>query len=107
MIPETSSVSQLSQVISQAAAPGFILAALAGFTSLLITRQNRIVDRTIVLDHILCITIPVKMAQGRSSSPPAARSHVEQSNPVSPDQQYRDSCSRRPGVYKRPPAHST
>ena len=47
MVPETSSVSQLSQVISQAAAPGFILAALAGFTSLLIARQNRIVDRTI------------------------------------------------------------
>jgi hypothetical protein len=52
MIPETSSVSQLSQVISQAAAPGFILAALAAFTSLLITRQNRIVDRTIVLNAI-------------------------------------------------------
>jgi hypothetical protein len=52
MIPETSSVSQLSQVISQAAAPGFILAALAGFTSLLIARQNRIVDRTIVLNGI-------------------------------------------------------
>lgn len=48
MIPETSSVSQLSQVISQAAAPGFILAALAAFTALLIARQNRIVDRTIV-----------------------------------------------------------
>jgi hypothetical protein len=52
MIPETSSVSQLSQVISQAAAPGFILAALAAFTSLLIARQNRIVDRTIVLNGI-------------------------------------------------------
>ena len=52
MIPETSSVSQLSQVISLAAAPGFILAALAAFTSLLIARQNRIVDRTIVLNGI-------------------------------------------------------
>jgi hypothetical protein len=52
MTPETSSVSQLSQVISQAAAPGFILAALAGFTSLLIARQNRIVDRTIFLNGI-------------------------------------------------------
>jgi hypothetical protein len=52
MIPETSSVSQLSQVISQAAAPGFILAALAAFTALLIARQNRIVDRTIVLNGI-------------------------------------------------------
>jgi len=52
MIAETSSVSQLSQVISQAAAPVFILAALAGFTSLLISRQNRIVDRSIVLNGI-------------------------------------------------------
>lgn len=52
MTPETPSVSQLSQVISQAAAPGFILAALAGFTSLLIARQNRIVDRTIFLNGI-------------------------------------------------------
>jgi hypothetical protein len=52
MIPETSSVSQLSHVISQAAAPAFILAALAAFTALLIGRQNRIVDRTIVLNGI-------------------------------------------------------
>jgi hypothetical protein len=52
MIPDTPSVSQLSHVISQAAAPAFILAALAGFTSLLIARQNRIVDRTIVLNGI-------------------------------------------------------
>jgi uncharacterized membrane protein YbhN (UPF0104 family) len=51
MIPETS-VSQLSHVISQAAAPAFILAALAAFTALLIARQNRIVDRTIVLNAI-------------------------------------------------------
>jgi hypothetical protein len=52
MIQETSSVSQLSHVISQAAAPAFILAALAAFTALLIARQNRIVDRTIVLNGI-------------------------------------------------------
>ena len=52
IMPETSSVSQLSQVISQAAAPAFILAALAAFTALLIARQNRIVDRTIVLNGI-------------------------------------------------------
>ena len=52
MVPEASSFSQLSQVISQAAAPAFILAALAAFTALLIARQNRIVDRTIVLNAI-------------------------------------------------------
>ena len=50
-MPETS-VSQLSHVISQAAAPVFILAALAAFTALLIARQNRIVDRTIALNGI-------------------------------------------------------
>lgn len=50
-MPETS-VSQLSHVISQAAAPAFILAALAAFTALLIARQNRIVDRTIALNGI-------------------------------------------------------
>ena len=49
---DTPSVSQLSHVISQAAAPAFILAALAAFTALLIARQNRIVDRTIVLNAI-------------------------------------------------------
>jgi hypothetical protein len=49
---DTSSVSQLSHVITQAAAPAFILAAVAAFTALLINRQNRIVDRTIVLNAI-------------------------------------------------------
>jgi hypothetical protein len=52
MLPDTPSVSQLSHVITQAAAPAFILAAVAAFTALLITRQNRIVDRTIVLNAI-------------------------------------------------------
>jgi len=49
---DTPSVSQLSHVITQAAAPAFILAAVAAFTALLIARQNRIVDRTIVLNAI-------------------------------------------------------
>ena len=52
MLPDTPSVSQLSHVISQATAPAFMLAALAAFTALLIARQNRIVDRTIVLNGI-------------------------------------------------------
>jgi hypothetical protein len=51
-MPDTPSISQLSHVISQAVAPAFILAALAAFTGLLIARQNRIVDRTIVLNGI-------------------------------------------------------
>jgi hypothetical protein len=52
MITETPSVNQLSQVISQAAAPAFLLGALAAFIAVLISRLNRIIDRTIVLNGI-------------------------------------------------------
>ena len=52
MIPEMPSVSQLSQVISQAAAPAFLLGALAAFIAVLIGRLNRIIDRTIALNAI-------------------------------------------------------
>ena len=52
MVPELPSVSQLSQVISQAAAPAFLLGALAAIIAVLISRFNRIVDRTIVLNAI-------------------------------------------------------
>ena len=52
MISETPSVNQLSQVISQAAAPAFLLGALAAFIAVLISRLNRIIDRTIVLNGI-------------------------------------------------------
>jgi hypothetical protein len=52
MLPDTPTVSQLSHVISQAIAPAFLLAALAGFIGVLITRLNRIVDRTIALNAI-------------------------------------------------------
>lgn len=52
MLPDALSVSQLSHVISQAAAPAFLLGALAAFIAVLIARLNRIVDRTIVLNAI-------------------------------------------------------
>lgn len=52
MITETPNLNQLSQVISQAAAPAFLLGALAAFISVLISRLNRIIDRTIVLNGI-------------------------------------------------------
>ena len=52
MIPDTPSVSQLSHVISQAAAPAFLLGALAAFIAVLINRLNRIVDRTVILNGI-------------------------------------------------------
>jgi Protein of unknown function (DUF2721) len=52
MLPDTPSVSQLSHVISQSAAPAFLLGAIAAFIAILISRLNRIVDRTIVLNGI-------------------------------------------------------
>jgi hypothetical protein len=52
MLSDTPSVSQLSHVISQAAAPAFLLGALAAFIAVLIARLNRIVDRTVVLNGI-------------------------------------------------------
>jgi hypothetical protein len=52
VITETPSVSQLSQVISQAIAPAFLLGALAAFISLLISRMNRVVDRSQNLNAI-------------------------------------------------------
>src|SRR5260370_32646456 len=52
MLPELPTVSQLSQVISQAAAPAFLLGALAAFIAVLISRLNRVIDRTIVLNGI-------------------------------------------------------
>jgi hypothetical protein len=52
MLPDTPSVTQLSQVISQAAAPAFLLGALGAFIAILISRLNRIVDRTVILNGI-------------------------------------------------------
>jgi hypothetical protein len=52
MLPDTPTVSQLSHVISQSAAPAFLLGALAAFIAVLISRLNRIIDRTIFLNGI-------------------------------------------------------
>jgi hypothetical protein len=49
---ELPSIGQLSVVISQAAAPAFLLGALAAFIAVLISRLNRVIDRTIVLNAI-------------------------------------------------------
>jgi Protein of unknown function (DUF2721) len=48
MLPDPS-VSQLSQVITQAIAPAFLLGALAAFVSVLTLRMNRVVDRSQML----------------------------------------------------------
>lgn len=39
------STEHLSTVISQATAPAFLLGAVAGFISILVSRQNRVLDR--------------------------------------------------------------
>jgi hypothetical protein len=52
MYPDSPSVSQLAGVISQAAAPAFLPGALAAFVAVLISRLNKVTDRTIVLNAI-------------------------------------------------------
>jgi hypothetical protein len=52
MLPETLTLDQLSLVISQAAAPAFILGAVASFLAVLTSHMNRIVDRARVIDTI-------------------------------------------------------
>jgi hypothetical protein len=48
----TPSVAELSQVITQVTAPAFLLGAVASFTSVLIARMNRIIDRSQALNAI-------------------------------------------------------
>jgi Protein of unknown function (DUF2721) len=52
VIADTPSVTQLSQVITQAIAPAFLLGALAAFVSVLTLRMNRVVDRSQMLNAI-------------------------------------------------------
>ena len=52
MLSDTPSITQLSQVIGQVTAPAFLLGAVAAFTSVLISRMNRIIDRSQALNAI-------------------------------------------------------
>src|SRR5215471_12817064 len=52
MLSDTPSVTQLSQVIGQVTAPAFLLGAVAAFISVLISRMNRIIDRSQALNAI-------------------------------------------------------
>jgi uncharacterized protein DUF2721 len=52
MLSDTPSITQLSQVIGQVTAPAFLLGAVAAFTSVLILRMNRIIDRSQTLNAI-------------------------------------------------------
>ncbi len=58
------STDQLSQLISQATAPAFLLGAVAGFISILTTRMASVLDRIRSLDTRLAST----MARVLSSS---------------------------------------
>jgi hypothetical protein len=46
MLPEVLTSNQLSLVISQAAAPAFLLGAVASFLSVLVSNMSRIIDRS-------------------------------------------------------------
>jgi hypothetical protein len=52
MLSDTPSITQLSQVIGQVTAPAFLLGAVAAFISVLVSRMNRIIDRSQALNAI-------------------------------------------------------
>jgi cytochrome bd-type quinol oxidase subunit 2 len=52
MPADTPSITQLSQVIAQVTGPSFLLGAVAAFISVLISRMNRIIDRSQALNAI-------------------------------------------------------
>ena len=52
MLKDTITVDQLSLVISQAAAPAFLLGAVASFLSVLVTHMSRILDRSRAISDI-------------------------------------------------------
>jgi Protein of unknown function (DUF2721) len=64
-------VAELSQIISQATAPAFLLGAVAAFISVLIGRLNRVVDRGLALAVIENNDLP--MAQLTASMPSLRR----------------------------------
>jgi hypothetical protein len=52
MLKDMITVDQLSLVISQAAAPAFLLGAVASFLSVLVTHMSRILDRSRTINDI-------------------------------------------------------
>ena len=52
MLKDMITVDQLSLVISQAAAPAFLLGAVASFLSVLVTHMSRILDRSRAINDI-------------------------------------------------------
>ena len=52
MQPDVADLQHLSQVISQATAPAFLLGAVSGFLALLVARFSRVLDRIRALSEI-------------------------------------------------------
>jgi hypothetical protein len=52
LLPLTPSIDQLSRIIGSVAAPAFLLGAVAAFISVLISRMNRVIDRSQFLHGI-------------------------------------------------------
>lgn len=52
VLPLTPSVEQLSSIIGSVAAPAFLLGAVAAFISVLMSRMNRVIDRSQFLHGI-------------------------------------------------------
>jgi hypothetical protein len=53
LLPLTPSIEQLSSIIGSVAAPAFLLGAVAAFISVLMSRMNRVVDRSQFLHGIV------------------------------------------------------
>ena len=53
MLSMVPSIEQLSRIIGSVAAPAFLLGAVAAFTSVLISRLNRVIDRSRFLHSIV------------------------------------------------------
>jgi len=53
LLPSTPSVEQLSRIIGSVAAPAFLLGAVAAFISVLVSRMNRVIDRSQFLHGIV------------------------------------------------------
>jgi hypothetical protein len=73
MIPPVLTLDQLSIVISQAAAPAFILGAVVAFLSVLVAHMSRITDRSRMIDAMpdenprkaqLAATLPLLQLRG-------------------------------------------
>lgn len=53
MLPLVPSIDQLSRIIGSVAAPAFLLGAVAAFISVLMSRMNRVIDRSQLLHGIV------------------------------------------------------